>query len=56
MLKTCNLVGDKNNITLIFDTQIESCYEMFDGLTNIIEIDLSNFDASKVTYTGFIYV
>ena len=27
--KTCNLVGDKNNITLKFDTQIESCYCMF---------------------------
>ena len=46
--KTCNLVGDKNNITLKFDTQIESCYQMFYWLDNIIEIDLSNFDASKV--------
>ena len=25
--KTCNLVGDKNNITLKFDTQIESCFK-----------------------------
>ena len=38
--KTCYLEGDRNNITLKFDTQIESCYRMFDGLTNIIEIDL----------------
>ena len=30
--KTCNLEGDRNNITLKFDTQIESCYKMFDGL------------------------
>ena len=46
--KTCNLKGDRNNITLKFDTQIESCNEMFEYLDNIIEIDLSNFDASKV--------
>ena len=46
--KICNLVGDKNKITLKFDTQIESCYTMFYELDNIIEIDLSNFDASKV--------
>ena len=26
--KTCNLAGDKNNITLKFDTQIESYYRM----------------------------
>ena len=47
--KTCNLVGNKNNITLRFENQIESCYEMFSGLNNIIEIDLTNFDASKTT-------
>ena len=46
--KTCNLEGDKNKITLKFDTQIESCYAMFYELDIITEIDLSNFDASKV--------
>ena len=46
--KTCNLKGNRNNITLKFDTQIESCYRMFNVLKNITEIDLSNFDASKV--------
>ena len=46
--KTCNLVGDRNNITLKFDTQIESCESMFYGLKNITEIDVSNFNASKV--------
>ena len=53
--KTCYLEGDKNNITLKFDTQIKSCYCMFYFVENIIEIDLSNFDASKVTYTGFMF-
>ena len=53
--KTCNLVGDRNNITLKFNTQIESCRSMFSGLGNIIEIDLSNFDASKVTNMRFMF-
>ena len=35
------------NITLRFEKQIDSCESMFEGLTNIIEIDLSDFDASK---------
>ena len=46
---TCVLEEDRNNITLKFQDQIESCEEMFSGLVNLIEIYLSNFDASKVT-------
>ena len=53
--KTCNLVGYKNNITLKFDTQIESCSSMFSYLDNIIEIDLSNFYASKVIDMGWMF-
>ena len=53
--KTCYLEGDRNNITLKFDTQIESCNSMFSGLTSIIEIDLSNFDASKVRDMGYMF-
>ena len=45
--KTCNFKDNRNNIILRFDTQIETCYSMFDGLNNIIEIDLSDFDASN---------
>ena len=47
--KSCNLEKDKNNIILRFDNPIESCEKIFEGLYNITEIDLSNFDASKVT-------
>ena len=46
--KTCGLKNGKYNVTLRFENQINSCYYMFDSLDNIIEIDLSNFDASKV--------
>ena len=46
--KTVTLEGDKSNVSLIFNTQIESCYQMFWNCQDIIEIDLSNFDASNV--------
>ena len=38
----------ENRIELRFKEQIESCSGMFYNSENIIEIDLSNFDASKV--------
>ena len=46
--KTCNLQGDKNNITLIFNGEIYSCNMMFYNVNNMIEINLSDFDFSKV--------
>ena len=47
--KTCDLENDINNITISFDNQLESFDYMFNGITNIIEIDLSDLDTSKVT-------
>ena len=48
--KNCTMHCDlNNNVTLIFDREITSCANMFSGLKNIKEIDLSNFDTSKVT-------
>ena len=41
--------NDLNNVTIKFNSPIESCKNMFKDLENIIEVDLSNFDASKVT-------
>ena len=43
------LIGETSNITLRFNSQIESCESMFHSLGNLIEIDFSDFDASKVT-------
>ena len=42
------LAGEKNTIKLRFEGQIVTCRLMFFNLENITEIDLSNFDASKV--------
>ena len=40
---------DPCNVTIKFDSWIESCANMLEGLTDIIEIDLSKFDTSKET-------
>ena len=48
-LKTCYLPEGENNVTLRFSGQLSTCDTMFNGLTNILEIDLSDFDFSKVT-------
>ena len=47
--KYCNLENEFNNVTIKFDTQISSCARMFYQLTNVLEIDLSKFDISKVS-------
>ena len=38
-----------NNITLKYNYSMTNCNLMFYGLSNIIKIDFSNFDSSKVT-------
>ena len=47
--KTCQLTDTLNNVKLVFNQEIDSCENMFYGPNDIIEIDLSNFDTSKVT-------
>ena len=51
----CELENEENNVTLIFNTSIESCEIMFAELDNIIEIDLFNFDFSIVTSMAFMF-
>ena len=38
-----------NDVTIKFDSQIDSCEVMFFGTTNIIEIDLSKLNTSNIT-------
>ena len=42
-----NLEDEENIIVMKWDYKIKDCSSMFKELTNIIEIDLSNFDASE---------
>ena len=46
--KTCELEGDINNITLSFNDQLVTLENLFKGLINIIEVDFSFLDCSKV--------
>ena len=50
-VRACNLnnYNEENKIILKFNETIDSCESMFEGSTNIISVDLSKFDASKVT-------
>ena len=47
--KSCIFDSEINNVTIYFNDYITSCKNMFYNLSNIIEIDLSNFDFSRVT-------
>ena len=44
-----------NFVELIWDNGITICVNMFNGCTNITEIDLSNFDASNVNNMGVMF-
>ena len=46
--KQCKLSEDRIKIDLIFKNKINTCELMFNGLKNIIEVDLSDFDTSEV--------
>ena len=48
-IRSYEFENDINNVTIIFDKLLESCEKMFDGLSYIILIDLSNLDTSNVT-------
>ena len=54
-IKTCNLNDDIYEIILTFYDLIGTCKSMFNRLSNILEIDLSNFDASNVTCMDFMF-
>ena len=44
-----NLEEEPNEIRIVWNSPIESCNFMFYDFSNIIEVDLSKFDASQVT-------
>ena len=54
-LRTCDLDLEINNVIIKFNEQLKSCYYMFYELENIIEIDLSYFDASQVKTFGMMF-
>ena len=49
------LISNLNEISLKWDKNIENCDSMFSDRKNIIEIDLSKFDASSVSRMDYIF-
>ena len=47
--KAYGLTAEINTIKLVFYGNLTNCIALFNELENIIEVDLSNFDASSVT-------
>ena len=50
-----DLVNEINNVTMVWNSQLEDCNCMFMDLTNIIKIDFSKFDTSKVTQMNHMF-
>ena len=46
--KSCAFSRGYSTVIIKFNSQLNSCFNMFNGITQIIEVDLSQFDASKV--------
>ena len=42
-------MDSENTVIMEWETPLKSCSNMFTSLTNIIKVDLSNFDSSQVT-------
>ena len=51
-VKKVNLIEKENIIKLKWNSPIDNCINLFFNLKNIIKIDLSKFDTSKVTSMG----
>ena len=50
------LTNPENNIIIRFNYSLTTCHQMFYGIEDILTIDLSNFDSSKVNDTlGMFY-
>ena len=53
--KVSNLQEGENTIIMKWNYTIKDCEDMFYTLTNLIEVDLSNFDASELTSMIFMF-
>ena len=50
-----NFEETENNVKLIWENEITSTKSMFNGCTNILEIDFSDFDTSKVIDMSYMF-
>ena len=50
-----NNMGQFYIVTIIFRDPLYSCENMFRNMENLLEVDLSNFDSSQVTFMKFMF-
>ena len=53
--KISNLESDVNIITMKWNYKVSNCEDMFSDLTNLKEVDLSNFDGTEITSMNFMF-
>ena len=49
------LVNNENNITMKWNNKLTYCIRMFSGLSNMVGIDLTDFDLSQITVMNFMF-
>ena len=47
-IKSCDFEYSDNNVIIQFNNLIDTCENMFAGITNLVEIDLTYFDTSNI--------
>ena len=50
------ITNTDSNVTISWNNKLNSTYQMFEGCTDIIEIDFSDFDSSQVTQMNEMFV
>ena len=53
--KFCEFTSKPNNVTLRFNDEITTCENMFNGINNMTQIDLSNFHSEQVTKMSYMF-
>jgi surface protein len=49
------ILRGKQNFNIEWDNNFEDCSNMFEDITVLTEVDLSNFDVSRVKYMGLMF-
>ena len=53
--KFCKFTSKPNNVIIRFNDEITTCENMFNGINNMTEIDLSNFHSEKITSMSYMF-
>ena len=54
-IKVAGLTQNRNTIKMSWNSPLTNCFNMFNGLSNIINIDFSKFETSEITNMGSMF-